>query len=401
MVSAEPTVSREKRGMEIAKTCRIVKNEKGWIVPSQSGHGNYLVRLDKFEPTCNCPDCEMRHQKCKHIFAVEYILRKEIDEKGNVKITQEIKTYSQDWKAYDTAQQTEKSMFMKLLADLCDMIEEPDYEFGRPKLSLRDMTFCSTFKVYSLYSLRRFATDMKTAKEENYIENVPCYASVGHFFQREELTQILMDLIEKSSLPLKAIETDFAIDSSGFSTSRFARYYHFRYGRDKNYKVWIKAHLVCGVKTNIITAVKLTDEYVHDSLFFKELVSKTSENFKVNEVLADKGYSSRDNLKFVNELGGTAYIPFRKNTSGKSRGSGSKLWSKMFHYFMYNNEEFMNHYHQRSNVETVFHMIKTKFGDSVKSKTRTAQINEVLCKVLCHNICVVIQEIHELGIKID
>ena len=46
-------------------------------------------------------------------------------------------------------------------------------------------------------------------------------------------------------------------------------------------------------------------------------------------------------------------------------------------------------------------MIKAKFGDAVRSKTWTAQVNEVLLKVLCHNICVVIQEIHELGIQTD
>jgi hypothetical protein len=46
-------------------------------------------------------------------------------------------------------------------------------------------------------------------------------------------------------------------------------------------------------------------------------------------------------------------------------------------------------------------MIKSKFGDAVRSKTEVAQVNEVLLKVLCHNICVVIQEMFELGIKPD
>ena len=74
-------------------------------------------------------------------------------------------------------------------------------------------------------------------------------------------------------------------------------------------------------------------------------------------------------------------------------------WTKMYHYFMANNEEFLQHYHLRSNSETVFHMIKTKFKDGIRSKNKVAQQNEVLLKVLCHNICVVIQEMHELGIK--
>ena len=58
----------------------------------------------------------------------------------------------------------------------------------------------------------------------------------------------------------------------------------------------------------------------------------------------------------------------------------------------------MKHYHQRSNCETVFHMIKSKLKDNVRSKDKVAQLNEVLLKILCHNICVVIQEMHELGI---
>jgi hypothetical protein len=61
--------------------------------------------------------------------------------------------------------------------------------------------------------------------------------------------------------------------------------------------------------------------------------------------------------------------------------------------------EFLQHYHKRSNVETTFHMIKSKFGQRLRSKSLTAQINEALCKVLCHNLCVVIQSVHELGIE--
>lgn len=92
-----------------------------------------------------------------------------------------------------------------------------------------------------------------------------------------------------------------------------------------------------------------------------------------------------------------AYIPFKKNATGQSYGSST--WSRMYHYFMYNREDFMKHYHKRSNIETVFYMIKTKFRDNVRSRDITAQKNEVLLKILCHNICVLIQEMLELGIE--
>lgn len=44
-------------------------------------------------------------------------------------------------------------------------------------------------------------------------------------------------------------------------------------------------------------------------------------------------------------------------------------------------------------------MIKAKFGAAVHSKGETAQTNELPCKVLCHNIYVVIQSMHELGFE--
>lgn len=53
---------------------------------------------------------------------------------------------------------------------------------------------------------------------------------------------------------------------------------------------------------------------------------------------------------------------------------------------------------KRSNCETAFSMIKQKFGERLRSKSQTAQINEVLCKVSCHNLCCLISAIYELGI---
>ena len=73
----------------------------------------------------------------------------------------------------------------------------------------------------------------------------------------------------------------------------------------------------------------------------------------------------------------------------------------MYHYFRENREEFYRHYHKRSNVETAFHMIKSKFGAFVPSKSPVAQINEVLCKVLCHNLCCLIGAFYERGIALE
>jgi len=352
----------------------------------------------KDNPICNCPDFETRQIKCKHIFAVETVITKQIDEKGNTTLTKTTKmTYSQDWIAYDKSQTKQKELLMKLLNGLCKMIPQPNYAFGRPRLPVSDMVFTSALKVFSTFSLRRFTTDMHIAKENGHIQKVPHYSSVALYMGNPELTPIIERLIEISSLPFKSIETNFAIDSSGFSISRYGRWFNFRYRKDEGFREWLKVHVMIGVKTNIVTSVEITDCISADSPLLPNLVNKTAESFEVKEVYADKGYSSKENLKTINQVGGMPYIPFRSNTTGKA--DGSMFWSKMFHYFMYKHDEFLQHYHQRSNVETAFHMIKSKFGSAIRSRNPIAQKNEILLKILCHNICVVIQEMHELGIE--
>src|SRR5262245_27331728 len=124
------------------------------------------------------------------------------------------------------------------------------------------------------------------------------------------------------------------------------------------------------------------------------LVDMTAENFVVPEVSADKVYASARNYYAVDRHGATPFIPFKTNHTGR----GSRLWEKMFSL---RREDFLAHYHKRSNVERTISMIKAKFRDNVRSKTPVAMVNEVLCKIICHNICVLIQETHELGIEVD
>ncbi len=391
-------LSREERGRLLARKSGISKTELGWSVPSQTDNNLYLVRFDGCGPTCNCKDYQIRDVKCKHIHAVEFHIMREVDKNGSVTVTKKV-MYSQKWTAYNTSQTNEKLVLMKLLKDLASNVKQPEYKFGRPTLPFSDMVFGSVMKIYSTFSLRRFISDMKIAKEMGLVDKVPCYSTISNFMNREELTSILRQLIQLSSLPLKEVEEDFAIDSSGFSTSRFARWFDHKWGKETKYRVWIKAHLCSGVKTNIVTSVEITEGTEHDTKQLPALIQETAKNFNLSEVSADKAYSSKKNLALIDEAGAVPFILFKKNATDKR--VGSYIWKKMYHYFMYKHDEFLNHYHKRSNAETVFHMIKTKFKGDLRSKCKTAQINELLCKVLCHNICVIIQEIMELGIKAE
>jgi transposase len=269
---------------------------------------------------------------------------------------------------------------------------------GRPRLPFSDMTFAAVYKVYCGFSSRRFTSDLREAFINGQVNNTPHFNSVSNYLVKPELTDILKGLIMASSLPLRAIETDFAVDSSGFSTCRYVRWFNKKYGRETDNREWVKVHLMCGVNTKIVTAVDISGWAANDTTYFVPLVEATAANFDVREVSADKAYLSRKNLNAVEATGGMPFIPFKSNTLEPTEAGA---WARMYHLFMYQREAYMEHYHKRSNIETAFSMLKGKFGSALRSKSDVGQINEALCKVLCHNLCVLTQAMHELGIELD
>ncbi len=303
--------------------------------------------------------------------------------------------YGRDYAGYDLAQKTEKPAFMKLLAELCQGIQEPQQIMGRPRMSMADMVYATVHKVYTLFSLRRFTSDLREAQALGYIDRLPNFNTVCKYMGMPEMTAILMDLVTASAIPMKDLETQILFDSTGFSTSRFVRWFNKRWGKDTETRIWVKAHFVCGARTQIITAVQVTGFDVHDTNMFVPLLETTMEYFDPESLAADKAYSSHENVHLAMLAGVVPYIPFKSNTRIPSDGDGS-AWAQMYHFFRYQHKEFNHHYHQRSNVETAVSMMKTKFGDAIRSQNPIAQANEILAKVLCHNIV----EVHKASVML-
>jgi len=390
---------RELRALEIAARSKITFDGEAWSVPSQTTGKKYRVVIGS-EPSCQCDDFTLRQQPCKHIVAARIVCGRDYGGKAPEISTDAVPkrpTYKQDWPAYNKAQMTEKRRLQALLHELCLGVPERSRERkGRMPTPMADVIFSMVFKVYSTLSSRRFTCDLNDAHERGYLTKSMHPNKINTRMESAEFTPILKDLITRSSLPLAAVETRFAPDSSGFSTSRFVRWYDEKYGVERSGHDWVKVHLICGVKTNVVTAVEIADRNAADCPQFKPLLEATAKNFNVKEVPADKAYLSRENLELVESLGATAFIPFKANNVPGEAGS---LWERMYHYFNFRRDEFLPHYHQRSNVESTFSMIKAKFGDHVRSRTDDAMVNEVLCKILCHNICCLIQAHCELGIE--
>lgn len=387
---------RRQRGLEIAATKVIGRNNAGdFMVPSQSGPGHYRVVREADGFDCACPDHELTGEACKHIYAVEFAIRRETKPDGTVIETRAARvTYSQNWPAYNRAQSVEKGEFLALLRDLVADIPNPEQKRGRPALPLSDLVFAACYKVYTTVSARRFMTDLKAAADAGMIDRLPHYNSVFNCLEKESLTPILQELIVRSALPLKALETDFAVDSTGFGTQNFYRHFSAKYGRQVEHRSYVKVHAIIGTKTNVVASAIVTDSGTGDAPMLAPLVTDAASHFNVERVSADKAYGSSFNFSLIESLGATPFVPFKSNSVGNSK---SPIWNRLFHFFQFNKEEFLPAYHKRSNIESTFSAVKRKFGDTIRSKTPVAQRNEALLKLLCHNLTCVIHAIHESG----
>lgn len=385
------------RGLAIAARSRVRQSGDKWIVPSQSGDGQYSVYPD--EERCTCSDHETRQARCKHMYAVEFTIERETDEQGDDRVTGTArKTVSREWSQYNTAQTTKGPRFRALLSDLCSTIPQPAQRRGRPRLPVSDMALACVMKVYTGMSSRRFVSELREAQADGLISHVPHFNSVSNYMSNPDMTDALKDMIALSALPLRGVEQDFAADGSGFATSQFVRWFAKQHQRVLDNHKWVKAHIMVGVRTGIVTSAEVSDWTAHDSPFFIPLVEDTAQRFTMRDVTADKAYIGRANVEVVEKVGGTPYILPKVNSMVTARDAGSS-WERLFHRFALDREAFLEHYHLRSNVESTFGAIKAKFGSSVRSKSDTGQRNEVLCKILAHNITVVILAMETMGIE--
>lgn len=392
--------ARQQRGLQIAKSRRVHFDGRRWVVPSQSEAGTYKVDLNT--GACSCPDYSERQRPCKHVHAAR-ITRDHRDELDVSKAQETARlTYRQDWTRYNRAQCSEKGMVQALLQGLCERIEQPPYRGrGRPPLPLADVVYGCAMKIYGGMSGRRSTTDMQEHQAQGHIDHAPHFNSIGNYLAREEMTPLLTTLIETSAAPLAVIEHDFSIDATGFSTTTYDRWFDKKWGREAKRQKWLKLHASVGNETNIIAAVTVTDGEAHDSPEMPGLVQRTAQRFDVHRVQGDKAYLGHANLEAIEAVGAQPFVPFKSTSTpdGGSNGKGSDAWRRMWLMFQLHRDEFLAHYHRRSNVEATFSALKRKFGGSVRSKKRTAQVNEVLCKVLCYNLAVVTRAIYELGIE--
>ena len=103
-------------------------------------------------------------------------------------------------------------------------------------------------------------------------------------------------------------------------------------------------------------------------------------------VYGDKAYISRKNVQFIVDRGAYPAIEPKKNLGVNSKGHQG--YGQLMREYRADPEEWkrVHNYGQRSLVETVFGMMKVRFGGGLSSRGYRQQRRELLIKVVLHNI---------------
>ena len=273
----------------------------------------------------------------------------------------------------------EDSQYLKFIDEALELAKKIPRYFSKFSKKIFD----NHQKFVLLILKQKLRTTYRDLVEMLKITNIPLYIGLKRIPEHTTLVKFAKKVKGMLSLVLNIrTAATVAVDSTGFELENKSYYYRAVWNSDCRQKTarYMKLSLSVDTDKLLILKHKIRKMARNDNFDFKHLVN----DLITNCVLADKGYDSRKNRQFViNKLHALPIIPVRRHTNFYGYISGSRKIDG-------------NSYHQRSKAETVFSIIKRRYGSVLKSKTDAAQKSELLCKLIAHNVDRMIRLIHVL-----
>lgn len=201
------------------------------------------------------------------------------------------------------------------------------------------------------------------------LSRIPHYTTIQKFIHRfgQERIDALIS-VQTSHIH----ESVLGIDASGFSSDYASKYYTLRIKGEYAVKHFVKDSLCIDVFSKLITSSVVCIGPRNDNKDFIPLLRKSLTHPAV--VVADKGYDSEDNHRYVDSLHAVSMIPVKINVHrGKYRHKMQKRFSELV-------------YHRRSLTETVFSVIKRVLGSVAYAKSDRTRVIEVCWMNYTYNL---------------
>lgn len=285
----------------------------------------------------------------------------------------------------------EKNRFIEIMSEFIDKVNmDTLQEYGRPKFNLRDIIKSLLIMSYHSFSYRRAKSDLNLIKELGLIHRVPPRSTLNDYANKEYIKRLIEKLIQYSSLFFIENESTLILDSTWLGLRMYSGGYRKVYNKElASLQKVRKLHIACLKNSKIIAVAKTTKGTVNDSIMFEELVKTSVKNgFNISKLLADAGYTSKNNYLLCKELGIlNAFIDFRKNATTKR--AKSDLWRERVKMWKEQKELWHESYRFRVLIEGVFSSIKRKNINYLRARKETSQDVELLLKVLVYNLTII------------
>jgi len=216
------------------------------------------------------------------------------------------------------------------------------------------------------------------------LKNLPSKSTIHRGMQRLNMNLLyeLNKLIIKNQL--KRI-LNIIIDASGIRTDKRSTWFCLRIKKIISKRDCDKLHLAICADLLLILNWRITAYKRNDCPFFKILLKP----FKIlGIVFADKGYLSRANFQLCADKKGCAFIPFKKTSTAKP--NSNPAWKFAFNLWSKCKWVYKSIYHQRSKVESVFSVIKKRFGDKVSCRSAIMRRKEIALRLISYNLRILI-----------
>lgn len=140
------------------------------------------------------------------------------------------------------------------------------------------------------------------------------------------------------------------------------------------------------MKTQLVCAVLIQHHPVsYDIKHFPQLFSQMVAITPMSVMVLDKGYDAEPIHQMIRNKNTISVIPARSKSHliSRTKGRYRKMMRREFHETTY---------HQRNKCETIFSVIKRRFGSEIKSYNNSMKEKELLYRLLaynCHRMCLI------------
>lgn len=175
------------------------------------------------------------------------------------------------------------------------------------------------------------------------------------------------------------------IDASGIRIIGRSIWYSIRAKKPISRWECDKVHLATCSDTMLILNWFITEGKKNDCPFFVRLLAPFH---WLGRVIADAGYLSRENYQYVAEKKGSAFIPFKKNSTAKPKSYPA--WKAAFWLWKILPSMFKGIYNQRNKVECVFSVLKKRWGDKLNSRKAYIRRREMALRFIAYNVRLIV-----------